>query len=70
MTKKLKLYFLGYFIFFPLTFMLIYFIWMYLIKTKYLWDVLSNCTSIIGLYYIFTSIIFVFLLKKEVKESD
>lgn len=66
MNKKLKLYFMGYYIFFPLVFIISFFIWMYLVKQNHLWTVLSDGTSISGLYYMITSIVFVFYFKNKI----
>ncbi|WP_111291823.1 hypothetical protein [Bacillus safensis] len=65
MTQKLKQYFLGYFLYFPCSFLIIYFIWMKMIKSVQIGEVLSNCTSIIGIYYIMASVWFFFLMQKQ-----
>lgn len=64
MIQKLKLYFLGYFFYFPLSFLIIYIIWMFM---KF-FDVISNSMSIIGIYYIIASVFFVFLLQTKLKD--
>ncbi|MCM3146713.1 MULTISPECIES: hypothetical protein [Bacillus] len=69
MTQKLKHYFFGYFLYFPCSFLIIYFIWMKFVKSVQIGEVLSNCTSIIGIYYIITSVWFVFLMQKQVKHQ-
>ncbi|WP_234884891.1 hypothetical protein [Bacillus altitudinis] len=48
MTQKLKQYFLGYFLYFPCSFLIIYMIWMAIVKSVQWAEVISNCTSIIG----------------------
>lgn len=70
MMQRLKLYFLGYFLYFPLYFFIIYFIWMFMIKSDKLFDVFSNSTSIIGIYYIIVSVFFVFLLQSKFKDAN
>ncbi|MGY4788278.1 hypothetical protein ACVNSY_14010 [Bacillus sp. OHL2] len=67
MTQKLKPYFLGYFLYFPCSFLIIYFIWMKVIKSVQIGEVLSNCTLIIGIYYIMASVWFFFLMQKQTK---
>ncbi|UXO87129.1 hypothetical protein [Bacillus safensis] len=67
MMQKLKQYFLGYFLYFPCSFLIIYFIWMKMIKSFQIGEVVSNCTSIIGIYYIMASVWFVFLMQKQTK---
>ncbi|PCK20476.1 hypothetical protein CEY02_13160 [Bacillus pumilus] len=70
MTQKLKQYFLGYFLYFPCLFLIIYFIWMNIVKSVQWEDVLSNCTSIIGIYYIIASVWFVFLIQKQTRHRE
>ncbi|MDR0126526.1 MULTISPECIES: hypothetical protein [Bacillus] len=70
MTQKLKLYFLGYFLYFPCSFLIIYFIWMNIVKSVQMGEVMSNCTSIIGIYYIFASVWFVLLMQKQAKHHE
>ncbi|KIZ52085.1 hypothetical protein UM92_17410 [Bacillus safensis] len=70
MMQKLKLYFLGYFLYFPLSFFIIYFIWMFMVKADKLFDVFSNSTSVIGIYYIIVSVFFVFLLRSKFKDAN
>ncbi len=41
MTQKLKQYFLGYLLYFPCSFL----IWINIVKSVQLGEVLSNCTS-------------------------
>ncbi|MGM0813886.1 MAG: hypothetical protein ACQEUO_00070 [Bacillota bacterium] len=67
MTQKLKQYFLGYFLYFPCSFLIIYMIWMNIVKSVQLAEVMSNCTSIIGIYYIIASVWFVYLMQKQTK---
>ncbi|MBQ4815193.1 hypothetical protein QPL77_13595 [Bacillus pumilus] len=65
MTHRLKQYFFGYYLYFPCSFLIIYFIWMKIVKSDHIGEVLSNCTSILGIYYIIASVWFVFLMKKQ-----
>ncbi|QGX65090.1 hypothetical protein GPA07_06475 [Bacillus sp. ms-22] len=65
MTQKLKL---GYFLYFPCSFLIIYFIWMKIVKSVQWGEVMSNCTSIISIYDIMASVWFIFLLQKQTKQ--
>ncbi|AVI41986.1 hypothetical protein [Bacillus pumilus] len=65
MTHRLKQYFFGDYLYFPCSFLIIYFIWMKFVKSVQIGEVLSNCTSILGIYYIIASVWFVFLMKKQ-----
>ncbi|WP_044338765.1 hypothetical protein [Rossellomorea aquimaris] len=67
MKHKEKLYFRGYFLVFPLIFITSFLLWGFMIKGRDLWTVLTDALSIIGIYYILTSIIFSFVMRKEVK---
>ncbi|MGS0906088.1 hypothetical protein ACVA6F_17910 [Bacillus altitudinis] len=67
MTQKLKYAFLGYFLYFPCSFLIIYMIWMAIVKSVQWTEVISNCTSIIGIYYLIASVCFVFFLQKQTK---
>ncbi|KAA0566599.1 hypothetical protein F0342_00685 [Bacillus sp. CH30_1T] len=65
--RKEKLYFLGYFLVFPLIFIASFLLWGGVIQGNGLWTVLTDALSIIGIYYIFTSILFGLVMRKEVK---
>ncbi|MGD6846350.1 hypothetical protein [Rossellomorea aquimaris] len=65
--RKEKLYFLGYFLVFPLIFITSFLLWGFVIQGNGLWTVLTDALSILGIYYILTSIIFGFVMRKEVK---
>ncbi|MDG3043160.1 hypothetical protein OE903_00290 [Bacillus sp. B6(2022)] len=67
MTQKFKHAFLGYFLYFPCSFLIIYMIWMAIVKSVQWVEVISNCTSIIGIYYLIASVWFVFLVQKQTK---
>lgn len=67
MTEKLRSYYLGYFLYFPCSFLIIYFIWMYVFKPAHILEVMSNCTSIIGIYYVLVSVLFVYIIQKQSK---
>ncbi|AMM98291.1 hypothetical protein P5485_013720 [Bacillus pumilus] len=69
MTHRLKQYFFGYFLYFPCSFLIIYFIWMKFVKSVQMGEVMSNYTSIIGIYYIITSVWFIFLMQKQAKQQ-
>ncbi|MFP3812457.1 hypothetical protein [Bacillus sp. SIMBA_005] len=69
MTHRLKQYFFGYFLYFPCSFLMIYFIWMKFVKSVQMGEVMSNYTSIIGIYYIITSVWFIFLMQKQAKQQ-
>lgn len=47
------------------------FLWRFVIQGNDLWLVLTDCLSILGLYYFFTSILFFFFVKgfKEKNEA-
>jgi hypothetical protein len=65
--RKEKLYFLGYFLVFPLIFITSFLLWGFVKQGNGLWTVLTDALSILGIYYILTSIIFGFVMRKEVK---
>jgi hypothetical protein len=58
MKQKEKLYFLGYFLVFPLLFFTSFLVWEIVIQRNSIWTVFTDALSIIGIYYILTSIIF------------
>ncbi|MGE6753682.1 hypothetical protein ACQKFO_09545 [Rossellomorea sp. NPDC071047] len=64
MKQKEKLYFVGYFLVFPLIFITSFLLWVFVIKGNELWTVMTDALSIIGIYYILTSIIFGFVMRK------
>ena len=64
MKQKEKLYFVGYFLVFPLIFITSFLLWVFVIKGNELWTVMTDALSIIGIYDILTSIIFGFVMRK------
>lgn len=70
MGKNIGLYFLGYFIVFPVIYMMSFFIWMFVIKNNDLWTVFSDSTSILGLYYFIISGIFVLHHKNKINKTQ
>ncbi|AWG44734.1 MULTISPECIES: hypothetical protein [Priestia] len=67
---KEKLYFLGYFLLFPIIFMISFFLWRFVIQGNDIWMVLTDSLSILGLYYLITSIFFSFFVNKQSKEKN
>ncbi|MEY9865204.1 membrane protein implicated in regulation of membrane protease activity [Peribacillus sp. B2I2] len=67
---KGTLYFLGYFLLFPIIFMISFFLWRFVIKGNDLWMVLTDSLSILGLYYLFTSILFSFFVKRFKEKNE
>lgn len=67
---KEKLYFLGYFLLFPIIFMISFFLWCFVIQGNDIWMVLTDSLSILGLYYLITSIFFSFFVNKQSKEKN
>ncbi len=63
MAKEI-LYFLGYYLLIPIIFMISIFLWRFVIQGNDLWLVLTDSLSILGLYYLFTSILFSFFVKR------
>lgn len=65
MKKEIQ-YFLGYFLIFPLIFIISLSLWGFVIQGDDWWKVFSDSSSILGLYYLFTTLIFsVFLYQKS-----
>ncbi|MGW6383567.1 hypothetical protein [Peribacillus butanolivorans] len=69
MAKEI-LYFLGYYLLIPIIFMVSVFLWRFVIQGNDLWLVLTDSLSILGLYYLFTSILFSFFVVKRFKEKQ
>ncbi len=66
MVKKERLYFLGYFLIFPVIFIISFFLWRFIIQSNSIWDVLTDFLSILGIYYLIISICFsVFVYRKQ-----
>lgn len=59
MNKMTKYYFIGYFLMFPLVYIVSSFIWRFVIKSYDLAEVLTDTLSITAIYYVLISILFV-----------
>ncbi len=55
--KKVELYFAGYFVVFPIIFIVSSFLWRAMILNKEFTMVASDALSILGIYYLITSLI-------------
>ncbi|PRS26520.1 hypothetical protein C6W19_24780 [Bacillus sp. RJGP41] len=69
MAKEI-LYFLGYYLLIPIIFMISIFLWRFVIQGNDLWVVLTDSLSILGLYYLFTSILFSFFVKRFKEKNE
>lgn len=69
MAKEI-LYFLGYYLLIPIIFMISIFLWRFVIQGNDLWLVLTDSLSILGLYYLFTSILFSFFIKRFKEKNE
>ena len=65
--KKIKLHFVGYFVVFPLIFIVSSFVWRAMILNKEIAMVATDALSILGIYYLIISIISIFVYIKNVK---
>lgn len=63
MVTKKRLYFLGYFLLFPVIFMISSFLWRFIIRSNDLWIVLTDSLSILAIYYFIVSIFFSFRVR-------
>lgn len=70
MNNKSVLNFIGYFVLFPMMFLLSSFLWKYIIKKHELMNSMTDTLSILGLYYILISLIFMFLNIKNITRKD
>lgn len=59
MNKMTKLYFAGYFLMFPLLFLISSFLWKIVIKNDDFGMVATDSLSIMAIYYLLVSILFV-----------
>lgn len=66
MKKEIQ-YFTGYFLVFPIIFILIFLLWRAVIQGNELWRIFSDATSILGLYYLITTVFFCFFLFQKFK---
>ncbi|EOO56599.1 hypothetical protein IKE_06465 [Bacillus cereus VD196] len=64
MSKKIIFSFIGYFVLFPYTYLISSFLWRYFIRKTELWIVITDCLSILGIYYILISLAFVIYIKQ------
>lgn len=62
MTKE-KLYFSGYFLLFPIIFIISSLLWRYIIRSNELGTVLTDALSILAIYYLIVSIVFSFRMR-------
>ncbi|TXC90577.1 hypothetical protein FS935_11720 [Metabacillus litoralis] len=69
MNNTKKIYFIGYFILYPIIFLISFFTWMYFIKDNKLFTVIQDCLAILGIYYLMTSFLFLWYLPKQNKEK-
>jgi len=69
MAKEI-LYFFGYYLLIPIIFMISIFLWRFVIQGNDLWLVLTDSLSILGLYYLFTSILFSFFVKRFKEKNE
>lgn len=65
--KKIKLHFVGYFVVFPLIFIVSSFVWRAMILNKEMAIVATDALSILGIYYLIISIISIFVYIKNIK---
>ncbi len=63
--EKIKLYFLGYFLVFPVILMVSFLLWRLVIKNNEAWIVLTDSLSILGIYYLLVSIFFTVFAYKQ-----
>ena len=66
-NKKVTLYFVGYFVVFPIIFIISSFVWKAMILNKEIAIVAADALSIIGIYYLIISIISIFVYIKYIK---
>ena len=65
--KKIKLYFVGYFLFFPILFMTSSVLWRAIILKKQMMMVATDTLAITGIYYLIVSLISIMVYKKDMK---
>ena len=70
MNNKSALNFIGYFVLFPMIFLLSSFLWKYIIKKYELMNSMTDSLSVLGIYYILISLIFMFLNIKNISIKD
>ena len=65
--KKIKLYFVGYFLFFPILFITSSFLWRAIILKKEMIMVATDALAITGIYYLIVSLISILVYIKDIK---
>ncbi|PID15309.1 hypothetical protein CSV63_09095 [Sporosarcina sp. P34] len=64
MTKQ-RTYFLGFFVLFPIFFMIISFLWKYVFRGIELGEVLTDTLGILAIYYFIVSVFFSFRMRLQ-----
>ena len=65
--KKIKLYFVGYFLVFPVLFITSSFLWRAIFLKKEMMMVVTEALAITGIYYLIVSLISIMVYKKDMK---
>ena len=65
--KKIKLYFVGYFLVFPVLFITSSFLWRAIILKKEMMMVATDALAITGIYYLIVSLISILVYIKDIK---
>ena len=65
--KKIKLYFVGYFLVFPVLFITSSFLWRAVILKKEMIIVATDALAITGIYYLIVSLISIVVYKKDIQ---
>ncbi|PQD95607.1 hypothetical protein CYL18_06850 [Pradoshia eiseniae] len=65
--KKIKLYFVGYFLVFPVLFITSSFLWRAIILKKEMMMVAIDALAITGIYYLIISLISILVYKKDIR---
>ena len=66
-SKRIQLYFAGYFAVFPIIFIVSSILWRAVILNKEFAMVATDAFSILGIYYLIISIIVIFVYMKNIK---
>ena len=70
MKNKISFIFIVLFIFVPFSYILSFFIWKSVINKGGLMLIATECLSIIGMYYLITSVIFFVIYIKKINIKD
>lgn len=70
MSNSSKLTFLGFFILFPITFLLANLIWRFFIRNEGFINIVTGSLSILGIYYILASIAFALMKIRDINLKD